>query len=95
MTSVLAAATLPRMGRKRLWREDMQARFPEGTFRRMREFLTKQKIELTSFAKPSSANSNAARPLRGEGQGASGVGHDQRVHQQLGEDAGAASCGWI
>jgi hypothetical protein len=35
MTSVLAAATLPRMGRKRLWREDMQARFPAGTFRRI------------------------------------------------------------
>lgn len=41
MTSVLAAATLPRMGRKRLWREDMQARFPEGTFRRIAGVLKK------------------------------------------------------
>jgi hypothetical protein len=41
MTSALAAATLPRMGRKRLWREDMQARFPEGTFRRIAGALKK------------------------------------------------------
>jgi len=27
------------MGRKKLWSEDMVARFPEGTFRRMYEVL--------------------------------------------------------
>jgi hypothetical protein len=39
MTSAMPAATLPRMGRKRLWSEDMQARFPAGTFERIADVL--------------------------------------------------------
>jgi hypothetical protein len=50
MTSTLAAATLPRMGRKRLWREDMQARFPEGTFRRIERVL-KETEDRTDFVR--------------------------------------------
>jgi hypothetical protein len=50
MTSTLAAATLPRMGRKRLWREDMQARFPEGTFRRIARVL-KETEDRTDFVR--------------------------------------------
>jgi hypothetical protein len=33
------AATPPRMGRKKQWAEDMQARFPEGTFDRIASVL--------------------------------------------------------
>lgn len=37
--SVTAAATHPRVGRKKRWKEDMQARFAEGTFARMKSAL--------------------------------------------------------
>jgi hypothetical protein len=33
------AAILRRMGRKKRWAEDMQARFPEGTFKRIAAVL--------------------------------------------------------
>ncbi len=38
-TPVFAAGILPSMGRKKRWAEDMQARFPEGTFKRIADLL--------------------------------------------------------
>lgn len=39
MTALGIAATPPRMGRKKQWAEDMQARFAEGTFDRIAAVL--------------------------------------------------------
>lgn len=38
------------MGRKRLWTEDMQARFPEGTFDRIDDVLA-EKEDRTDFVR--------------------------------------------
>lgn len=38
------------MGRKRLWTEDMQARFPEGTFERI-EVALKEDEDRTDFVR--------------------------------------------
>jgi hypothetical protein len=38
--SILVSATAQRVGRKKRWVEDMQARFAEGTFTRIRAVLT-------------------------------------------------------
>lgn len=38
--SKVISATSPRVGRKKLWTEDMQARFAEGTFARINAVLT-------------------------------------------------------
>jgi hypothetical protein len=48
--SNLISATPPRVGRKKRWAEDMQARFAEGTFARIQSVLTEEE-DRTDFVR--------------------------------------------
>ena len=50
MTENLISATHVRVGRKKLWAEDMVARFPEGTFARIERVL-QEKEDRTDFVR--------------------------------------------
>ena len=50
MTVNLISATHARVGRKKLWAEDMVARFPEGTFARIERVLS-EKEDRTDFVR--------------------------------------------
>ncbi|WP_244563695.1 YlcI/YnfO family protein [Ensifer aridi] len=50
MTKLLVSDMARRMGRKKQWAEDMQARFPEGTFERIAALL-EGKEDRTDFVR--------------------------------------------
>ena len=50
MTQNLISDTPSRVGRKKRWNEDMQARFPEGTFERIAAVLEKNE-DRTDFVR--------------------------------------------
>jgi hypothetical protein len=50
LTQNLILDTRGRVGRKKRWNEDMQARFPEGTFRRIAAML-EEKEDRTDFVR--------------------------------------------
>lgn len=70
MTGFGIADMPPRMGRKKQWAEDMQARFPEGTFDRIASVLV-GKEDRTDFVRAAverelAVREKKARPISAE-----------------------------
>lgn len=73
VTKKVVSGTPARVGRKRRWSEDMQARFPEGTFERIAAVLV-QGEDRTDFVREAVARELDRREaVTGRGASSDGV----------------------
>jgi len=63
LTSLVVSVNPPRMGRKKQWAQDMQARFPDGTFERIASVLVSGE-DRTDFVREAVEREIARREVR-------------------------------